>query len=82
MTDFSDIHYGKCPHCGTRFIREEGLLCDCLQNECDHEWEVSSLTLSKEMIYSQGEFVKVPIECSKCGKQGLEVYEFDGVVNR
>jgi len=30
MTDFSDVTIVKCPYCKTRFVEQEGPLCDCL----------------------------------------------------
>lgn len=73
MTDFSSVTHARCPICKKGYLREEGPLCDCIQEYCDHEWEFETHIVTD---YSVGEFVRMPVICSKCYKSVFHLYKF------
>ncbi|MEM5872226.1 MAG: hypothetical protein QW051_05125 [Candidatus Aenigmatarchaeota archaeon] len=50
-----------CQWCGKAFLTEEGRLCDCAEDHCEHEFEF----LSKLPNFFEEE-LELEIICSKC----------------
>lgn len=68
----------KCPSCGTWWTPDEGRLCTCHQDDCEHNYKIDTDISNWDI--SDEEFIDIRKECKKCGKAIFERYVFQGVV--